>query len=373
MTGYAAVDWRTEEVTTARLRLRPWRAEDAAPVRVACADPAIQRWLPLPRPYTLADAERWVTEEGHVNRRAGTGLQCAIAALDDDRLVGSAGLRIDGGGPRPVAEIGYWISPWARGRGYATEATAGLCDWAFRHGTPRVELLAAVGNEASQRVALAAGFRREGVLRSTVQDGASWSDAVIFGRLAGDGPPPARRFLPDVGRLTDGVVRLRRLEPGDEGPMLDERNDPETRRWSTIARAWSAEDCRGYVTATASLWLAAAEARLAIVDVATGEYTGSVGLRVTLPAFRVAEVGYGLRASWRGRGYTTRALRLVSAWAFERTPLVRLELGIAVGNVASQRVAERAGFRREGVATLRLPTSDGGRTDEVRYGLPAPA
>ena len=371
MKGYAAVNWRTEQVRTARLLLRPWRAEDAAPVRIACADPSIQRWLPLPRPYTLADAERWVTDEGHANRRAGNGLQCAIVGLDDDRLVGSAALRMDRGA-RPVAEVGYWISPWARGRGYATEATVGLCEWAFAHGTPRVELLAAVANEASQRVAYAAGFRREGVLRSTVQDGDAWTDAVVFGRLATDGPPPTRRFLPDAGELSDGVVAVRRLGPGDEEPLMDERNDAETRRWSTVSRGWSAEECRGYVAATASLWLAGTEARFAVVDVATGQYAGSVGLRVTLPAFRVAEIGYGLRAAWRGRGYSARALRLVSGWAFERTGLVRLELGTAVTNVASQRVAEAAGFRREGVSARRLPTSDGGRTDEIRYGLTAP-
>lgn len=370
MTSYTAVDWLTEEVSTARLLLRPWRADDAAAVRIACADPTIQRWLPLPRPYTLADAERWVTDGGHANRRDGTGLQCAIVDRAENRLAGSAGLRIDGSA-RPVAEVGYWISAWARGRGYAGEATAGLCEWAFRHGTPRVELLAAVGNEPSQRVALSAGFRREGLLRSAVQDGDSWTDAVLFGRLATD-VAPTRRFLPDAGRLTDGVVSLRRVRPGDEVPMLEERNDALTRRWSTTPRVWSNEDCRTYVATAPSLWLAGAEARFAVVDAASDEYTGSVGLRVSVPAFRVGEIGYGLRPGWRGRGYTTRALRLVSRWAFERTALVRLELGTAVGNVASQRAAERAGFRREGVAAQRLPTSDGGRTDEVRFGLPAP-
>lgn len=371
MAGYAGVDWRTEEVTTARLLLRPWRPEDAAPVRVACADPSIQRWLAVPRPYTLADAERWVTEEGHANRRSGTGLQCAIVSGADGRLVGSAGLRIDSGA-RPVAEVGYWISPWARGRGYATEATIGLCRWAFAHGTPRVELLAAVGNESSQRVALAAGFRREGLLRSTVQDGRSWTDAVLFGRLASDPPPPVRRALPDVGELSDGTVAVRRLRPGDEDGLFDERNDPETRRWAPVPRGWSIEDCRAYVTATGSQWLAGVEARFAVVDVATGHYAGSVGVRVTIPALRVAELGYGLRPAWRGRGYTARALRLISRWIFDRTEIARIELGTAVENVASQRVAEAAGFRREGVATLRLPTADGARTDEVRYGLVAP-
>jgi RimJ/RimL family protein N-acetyltransferase len=91
-----------------------------------------------------------------------------------------------------------------------------------------------------------------------------------------------------------------------------------------------------------------------------------------VPTFRVAEVGYGLRSGWRGRGLATRAVGLVADWAFSRAGIARLEIGAAVGNVASQRVAERAGFQREGIARMRLPTSDGGRTDEVRFGLVVP-
>lgn len=228
------------------------------------------------------------------------------------------------------------------------------------------------GIEASQRVARSAGFRREGLLRSAVQDGDAWTDAVLFGRLASDAVP-TRRFLPDVGSLTDGVVTLRRVRPGDEGPMLEERNDPQTRRWATTARIWSIGDCRAYIATAASLWLAGTEARLAVVEAATDDYAGSVGLQRTTPAFRLGELGYGLRPAWRGRGYTARALRLVSRWAFERMALSRLEVGTAVGNIASQRVAERAGFQREGLAVQRLPTCDGGRTGEVRYGLTASA
>ena len=109
------------------------------------------------------------------------------------------------------------------------------------------------------------------------------------------------------------------------------------------------------------------------MDAATGTCAGSLGLRVSVPAFRIAEIGYGLRPGWRGRGLTTRAVRLVSDWAFSRAGFARLELGAAVDNAASRRVAERAGFRSEGIARLRLPTSAGGRTDEARYGLLPPA
>jgi RimJ/RimL family protein N-acetyltransferase len=93
---------------------------------------------------------------------------------------------------------------------------------------------------------------------------------------------------------------------------------------------------------------------------------------MTMPAFRIAEIGYGLRAGWRGHGLATRSVRLVADWAFTRVGIARLELGTAVANSASRRVAIRAGFQLEGFARMRLPTSDGGRTDEARFGLMPP-
>jgi RimJ/RimL family protein N-acetyltransferase len=370
--GYAEVEWPTALVETDRLLLRPWHAGDAAALRHARLDPALQRWF-LPRlPSTDADADRWIAEDGQRLRRAGRGLQCAVAERSGGRLVGSVELRLETERPG-TAGIELWVAPWARGQGYAAEVTEGISAWAFRHGTVRVELLAATVNEAAHRAALAGGFRREGQLRAAVPDGLARADAVLYGRLATDPPPPTPRALPDVGELSDRVVTVRRLRSGDEEALFDERVDPEAQRWATTARLWTTQDARAYVSATAALWLAGSEARFAIVDSASGTYAGSLGLRVTVAAFRVAEVGYGLRPAWRGRGLTVRALGLVSGWAFSAAGMARLELGTAVGNVASQRVAEQAGFRREGIAPGRLPTSNGGRTDEVRYGLVPPA
>jgi RimJ/RimL family protein N-acetyltransferase len=130
--------------------------------------------------------------------------------------------------------------------------------------------------------------------------------------------------------------------------------------------------CPGLVAGAAAARLSGTEARLAILETATGDCAGSLGLRMTVPAFRIAEIGYGLRAGWRGRGLATRSVRLVADWAFTRAGIVRLELGAAVANTASRRVAVRAGFQLEGVARMRLPTSDGGRTDEARFGLMPP-
>src|SRR5262249_39239390 len=120
---------------------------------------------------------------------------------------------------RRQSEIGYWVAPWARRRGVATAATRVLSDWAFDHrAVERLELLAAKENVGSQRVALAAGFTREGVRRgaSLGRDGLR-KDLVAFVRLLGDPPGPVRRLLPDPpsGQLTDGIVLLRPLRPED--------------------------------------------------------------------------------------------------------------------------------------------------------------
>jgi RimJ/RimL family protein N-acetyltransferase len=63
----------------------------------------------------------------------------------------------------------------------------------------------------------------------------------------------------------------------------------------------------------------------------------------------VGEVGYWLRADARGSGVTSRALLLISRWALSRDGVGRLQLRAAVENAASRRVAEKAGFRLEGV------------------------
>src|SRR5436305_9307352 len=105
-----------------------------------------------------------------------------------------------------------------------------------------------------------------------------------------------------------------------------------------------------------------------MVDVASGRLAGSISVRNPGP-LQVAGIGYGVHPAFRGRGYTTRALRLLVPWAFEVADLARLELGAKVGNDASMRAAERAGFVPDGVRARRLRNPDGTFSDEVRYAL----
>jgi RimJ/RimL family protein N-acetyltransferase len=80
-----------------------------------------------------------------------------------------------------------------------------------------------------------------------------------------------------------------------------------------------------------------------------GEFLGiAVAPDVDRPA-RTAELGYVLAPSARGRGVATEALELLTRWAFEEVGIERAQLYISTDNVASKRVAEKAGYVFEGV------------------------
>ena len=171
-------------LTAGDLTLRLLTAADADDVTEACQDAETLRWLPLPRPYTRANAEWFIGTFGPGQRESGAGVVFAIETAG--RLAGVIDLKHVDWGAR-VAEVGYWVAPWARGRGVAAQATRVLSEWAIRdHGFERVELFAATGNAASQRVAQNAGFVREGVARNAccVPDGRA--DMVLFSLVPQD-------------------------------------------------------------------------------------------------------------------------------------------------------------------------------------------
>jgi RimJ/RimL family protein N-acetyltransferase len=180
----SGVDLTTERVRTERLVLRPPRPEDTDDVYRACQDAETQRWLlALPDPYTRESAREFVEEVAPGERAKGRALTTFLEA--DGQFVGAGGLHFVAGRLGP--EIGYWIAPWARGRGFAAEAARALAEWALSRGAPRVHLFADVGNAPSLAVARRAGFTQEGVVRGCLgyRDGRV-GDAALFGRLAGE-------------------------------------------------------------------------------------------------------------------------------------------------------------------------------------------
>jgi RimJ/RimL family protein N-acetyltransferase len=146
------------------LVLRPFEEGDIPAVVEACNDELTQRWLPLPWPYTEADGRQFCCEIAPRLWAEGDGVHLAIVT-EAGELAGNVGLKRTDWRAH-VTEIGYWAVPRHRGRGYMTAAVRALARWALEGRMQRVELRAATGNLASQRVAEKAGFVAEGVLRN---------------------------------------------------------------------------------------------------------------------------------------------------------------------------------------------------------------
>lgn len=350
------------------VRLRPFEDSDIDDVAAGCADPLVQRFLPhLPDPYTRVDARWWIREGAPAAWAAG-GAAHAIADPDSDRLLGGIGLaRVVP--DRGQAEMGYWLAPWGRGRRMATAAATTLARWAFTRGFVRLELLTVWENVASQRVAMAAGFRREGVRRQALAGvGGSRHDAVAWVRLAGDPPVPAPRPLPDLpgGALSDGVVSLRPVRPEDADFVYELHTLPDVVATSVPPTVPDRAEIEVRCARSVGLWLAGERAGLIIVDTASGAAAGEIDLYYQEPRTGQAMIGYSMSPAWRGRGYASRAACLLARWAFD-IGVPRLIAGTAPENAGSQRVLERAGFTREGLLRGRLPWLNGGRLDDVAW------
>jgi RimJ/RimL family protein N-acetyltransferase len=161
-------------------------------------------------------------------------------------------------------------------------------------------------------------------------------------------------------RLEDDAVALRPFEDND-APALAAAigDDPELDRWTRIPFPYTEAHAREFIASTE-------EAAFAILDRMSGELLGGIGARVYDMA--VVEIGYWVRADARGRGVATQALELVARHAFDELGAARVQLLTEPDNLASQRVAEKAGFTREGVLRSLLDFK-GRRRDAVMFSL----
>ena len=336
------------DITAGRLQLRAWQPGDEADMAALLDDQEVARWTPHPFPYRLSDAaERVAGDAAHW--AAGTRAELGVRDATTGELLGIVGLyRMS----TTDAEVGWATAAAARGQGVAAEAVAALCRWGFGAlGLARLEAQVAVGNWGSRRVAEKAGFLLEGTRRQAAAPGGR-ADCWLYGRLPGD-PQADTAALPAYPDVSDGVVTLRRWRASDAADVTRACTDDETARWLPVPVPYTAEAGRVYVEeVVVAQWADGSAAHVAVVDAGTGHLVGAIGL--TLRG-GIGEVGYWTAPWARGRGVATRACLLHTTWALDALGLPRVELLADVGNAASQRVAERAGFVREGSARAIRP------------------
>jgi RimJ/RimL family protein N-acetyltransferase len=163
----------------------------------------------------------------------------------------------------------------------------------------------------------------------------------------------------------DGIV-LRPWRIEDAPAVAAACSDPEIPRWIPfVPSPYTNEDARAYVQGC----IDAPEGRYPFAVTSPGDdrLLGSIDMGVN--AMRTGHIGYWVAPEARGAGVCTTALRTLTRWAFEKLELGRLELLTDPDNVSSQRVAEKAGFQREGVLRSHLVHRDGRRRDSVIFSL----
>ena len=171
-----------------RVVLRTWVEADLPAAAEGARDPLVPRFTRVPENQSDAELRAWV-DTHDAALETGEALWLAIADAGTNAFLGGSGLmRFDWEESR--SEIGYWVAPWARGRGVATRAVRLLSRWALLDlGLGRLQLHADTDNAASHRVAERAGYTREGVLRSFEQRKRRRYDLVSFSLVRDDLEP----------------------------------------------------------------------------------------------------------------------------------------------------------------------------------------
>ena len=223
-------------------------------------------------------------------------------------------------------------------------------------------MLLAGGNDVSPRLPpfLAVATCRPRLGSRRAQPGSA-RRRLPFGRASA--PDTTARLDSVVMELRDGDLVLRPWAQDDVPALVEACNDPEIPRWiPLIPVPYTAADALAFVRGE----VLPEQEKLAIE--VGGRVVGSIGMSLNSHGYR-GHVGYWVAAPARRRGVCARALRVLCAWGLGERGLQRLELITDPDNLASQRCAEKVGFRREGVMRAHLRHPDGRIRDSVMFSL----
>jgi RimJ/RimL family protein N-acetyltransferase len=157
--------------------------------------------------------------------------------------------------------------------------------------------------------------------------------------------------------ITDGVILMRKFHLLDADELFTAVHESltELKPWMSWAHdGYSLDEAKGFIRITRSRWEEGTLFAFVITDAKSGSVLGGCSLSHIHPIYHLCNLGYWVRTSRRGEGIAVRATRLAARYAFEKIDLIRVEVVMAVGNRASQRVAEKAGAHYEGILHNRM-------------------
>ncbi|MDF8262902.1 GNAT family N-acetyltransferase [Luteipulveratus flavus] len=373
--------WEAADLEGERVRLRPWRPEDA-PTTWPDEQAELYNEGMAPTPENFAD---WRSSRLH-RMSVGQGVFWCIADAGTDQALGGIQVqRLDVDFTRGTGLIGYWLHPHARGRGALQDALELLVPHAFAArtddagrsglGLHRLQAGTDEDNRASQRVLRRAGFRECATERAVIaHEDRPPTGALTFELLDTDDRVAQTVEPAIVPVLETGSLRLRPWTPHDR-PSGERDLDRDSLRFMPAGAqptagtydAWFARGERQRDRGTVVKWC--------IADRATDAPLGAVmvfGIGAGAPGD--AELGYWLYADARGRGHLREAIPAVLDHAF--APLAKDGLGLRrlravtdLENVASQRLLERHGFHRWGESHGSFARADASVADAAHFEL----
>lgn len=329
-------------------------------------DPEMRRWTSIPVPNTREMSEQYAFTA--IPRGWDEGTHRGWAIEVEGRFAGNIDIR-----QSPIADIGFALHPWARGRGVMARAVRLAVDWALNEGGVEiVHWRAHVGNEASLRVAHQTGFALHALIPGMLHERGRVIDAWTGSIRFGDSPLPQTAWAESTVLESDRV-RLRPFTEADVPRIVEACSDPASRHFlAGLPHPYTPAIARSYLADC--VWQAAigAKATWAIADRETDELLGNVAVMDMLGINPTSgEIGYWMHPAARGRGITTEATQMIVRHALDPEGLDRrrLVLYAAADNPASNAIAVAAGFTHYGTQRAAERLGDGSFDDLHGYEL----
>ncbi|MEE8349781.1 MAG: GNAT family protein [Acidobacteriota bacterium] len=173
-----------------------------------------------------------------------------------------------------------------------------------------------------------------------------------------------------IDTLENEFVILKRYVSEDADDLFEAARDSieEVYPWLAWCHPdYEMSECQEWISLQVQRWNEGKEYGFTIRN-RREHLVGGCSLNHLRPEDKVANLGYWVRSGHTGKGYATAATELVAQFAFDRLDFKRVGIVAAVENVPSQRVAERAGAKREGILRNRL-FLHGQSHDAIMYSL----
>ncbi len=274
-----------------------------------------------------------------------TDLSVAVYYLG--AFVGSVGVHVRDTATRK-GEIGYWLAKEVNGKGIMTRVVRALIDYGFYYfQLHKIIIRAATNNPGSAGIPKRLGFQLEGTHRADGHVYDHYVDLEVYALFARDWHITHSNL--DFGYVVDDEIVLRPFQMHHAETLFAvvDKHRSHLRRWLPwVDTTLDVSDEEAFIRMNLDQYARSDGISMGVWY--QGQLAGSVGFHYWNYANRSTELGYWLTPEHTGKGIMTRAVRAMTAYAFDKLALNRVVIRCAVENQESCAIPQRLGFALEG-------------------------